>query len=56
MANLALSAATFDNEEPKNTGILQKLNPTITNTNEQTSVVIILTIVLHQQTTVKHMF
>jgi hypothetical protein len=37
MANLALSAATFDNEEPKNTGILQKRkNRTHKNTNNMT--------------------
>ena len=34
MANLALSAATFDNEEPKNGGILQRRkNKTYKNTN-----------------------
>jgi hypothetical protein len=37
MANLALSAATFDNEEPKNTGILQKRkNRTHKNMNNMT--------------------
>jgi hypothetical protein len=37
MANLALSAATFDNEEPKNTGILQKRkNRTHKNVNNMT--------------------